>query len=558
MAYDGASGDAPLNLIWFVVDSVRNYRSGGDDRDKLDVMYKMSSECVDFETVVTTAPSTLMSGSTMMTGCPSYLIGRDYENFHYDKATFTSLGEILKRRGYFTSGAMWFLHSRQRLGGRAIDLADRRYWPRGLKFGRSWTNDEVSHIYNKQIDDGLPEPFFLLVWYNCRGDPNTSAMVERDLQRLRDDGSFDRSVFLMSSDHGYPDPSRGMGPQWFARQGLTHDLVLTDDNILVPLLVHYPGCKPRKVTTPVSTMDLMPTILELMNISADSEETKHIRGKSLVPLMEGRPAPELEGRVFRSDARFLMQTHRATAIRSTNYKYIVHHDAGAEEFYDIKADPSESRNLIEDADLQPTIADHRHEFERSEQEAVDFHLRYLLERTGTFGANLNGHRSVLVIYGEEIPNGDLLLRALASVFSGRELHLLTGYPLDESATQGFSSISEWTLSEDGIPLTPPQLPRASYDMVVLPAAVRSGALYAAALALGRRLSRRYPLVIDPNLTGVTQPSKSPLLMLKVANERKGLYVKEPGLVLRDIRNALARLMPGLISKARGRRLHSDA
>ena len=204
MSSGGSSARGPLNVIWFVVDSVRNYRSGGDDRDKLDVMDALASECIDFETVVTSAPSTVMSGATMMTGCPAYLIGRDYDSFSYDESAFPSLGQILKRRGYLTEAVMWFLHSRQRLGGKAIDLVDRGFWPRGLKFGRSWTNDEVSHILNRRLDRGLEEPFFLLAWYNCRGDPDTSLKVERDLDRLKEMGALDNSVFVMCSDHGYP------------------------------------------------------------------------------------------------------------------------------------------------------------------------------------------------------------------------------------------------------------------------------------------------------------------------------------------------------------------
>ncbi len=58
---------APLNVIWILVDSVRNYKSGGDDRDKLDIMEKIGPQCIDFETVVTSAPSSLMSFSAMMT-----------------------------------------------------------------------------------------------------------------------------------------------------------------------------------------------------------------------------------------------------------------------------------------------------------------------------------------------------------------------------------------------------------------------------------------------------------------------------------------------------------
>ena len=75
------SNGTPLNVIWILVDSVRNYRSGGDDRDKLEIMEKLGPQCIDFETVVTSAPSSLMSFSAIMTATPAYLIARDFDNF---------------------------------------------------------------------------------------------------------------------------------------------------------------------------------------------------------------------------------------------------------------------------------------------------------------------------------------------------------------------------------------------------------------------------------------------------------------------------------------------
>lgn len=538
MASTHVPGRKPPNLIWFVVDSVRNYQSGGDDRDKLDIMYKVAKECVDFETAVTSAPSTVMSGSAMMTGCDAYLIGRDYDNFSYDRSAFTSMGEVLRSRGYDTTGIMWFLHSRQRLGGKVIDLADRRYWPKGLKFGRNWDNDEVSFILNRRLDDEMPEPFFLLVWYNCRGDPQTSAKVERDLGRLRDMGLMDNSVFVMGSDHGYPDPSRGMGPQWFARQNLTHDLVLTDDNILVPLMIQYPGCTPRTVTVPVCTIDLMPTILELMDIQLSTEEAKGVQGKSLVPLMQGEPAPLLEDRKFRSDARFMMQTQRRTAIRGTRYKYIRYHDEGTDEFYDLQEDPSESRSVIDDPSLASTVAEYKAEFERTEQRAVDHHMRYLLERSRVLDTRTEAVRTVLVICSQPLPNSKALLGALSSLPEVDRADLLAAENgLPDEDTRGFANVVQWRASPGGSLSPDPSLPDQQYDLVVVPTLERKSAGYQAAIKLGRRLSKREPMIVDPNMNSVTRPKRTLGFMLKVAYRRRGLYLREPGLALRDIKLA---------------------
>lgn len=538
MSSGGSSARGPLNVIWFVVDSVRNYRSGGDDRDKLDVMDALASECIDFETVVTSAPSTVMSGATMMTGCPAYLIGRDYDSFSYDESAFPSLGQILKRRGYLTEAVMWFLHSRQRLGGKAIDLVDRGFWPRGLKFGRSWTNDEVSHILNRRLDRGLEEPFFLLAWYNCRGDPDTSLKVERDLDRLKEMGALDNSVFVMCSDHGYPDPSRGMGPQWFARQGLTHDLVITDDNILVPLLIRYPGCTPRRVTTPVSTMDLMPTILDLLGVEPSTQEASCIQGQSLVPLMEGRPAPQLQGRKFRSDARFMMQTHRTTAIRGDRHKYIIRHDEAVEELYDLREDPSESQNLIGDSSLSEVVSEFREEFHRSEREAVDSHLRYLLGRSGRLG-DLDASVTASVIYNEAIQNGEIILNALPAFLPQARMTLVTNQTVGEWAEQTYDTVvrCEGAVSINGAGGSVPE----QGDLVIILTSNRRGASFQSAQDLGRRLTSRRPLVISLDPAGLGAPKRSLGFMWKVAYRRKQMYWHEPALLIRDMRHAITRM-----------------
>ena len=393
---------------------------------------------------------------------------------------------------------------------------------------------------NRRLDRGLEEPFFLLAWYNCRGDPDTSVKVERDLGRLKEMGALDNCIFVMCSDHGYPDPSRGIGPQWFARQGLTHDLVVTDDNILVPLLIRYPGCTPRRVTTPVSTMDLMPTILDLLGVVPSKEEGSCIQGQSLVPLMEGRPAPQLQGRKFRSDARFMMQTHRTTAIRGDRHKYVVRHDEAVEELYDLNEDPSESRNLIGESSLGEVISEFRREFQRSEHEAVDSHLRYLLERSGRLG-DLDACMTASVIYNEAIQNGELILNALPTFLPQAQMTLVTNQTVGEWAEQTYDTVvrCEGAVSINRAEGSVPE--QGDFDLVIIPTSNRRGASFQLAHDLGRQLTSRRPLVIGLDPAGLGAPKRSLGFMWNVAYRRRQMYWHEPALFIRDIRNAITRM-----------------
>ena len=59
------------NVIMFVVDSARYYSTGGlDDRDKIKIMNDFEKESIHFSTTVSSAPSSIMSCASMLTGLP--------------------------------------------------------------------------------------------------------------------------------------------------------------------------------------------------------------------------------------------------------------------------------------------------------------------------------------------------------------------------------------------------------------------------------------------------------------------------------------------------------
>jgi DNA polymerase II small subunit/DNA polymerase delta subunit B len=77
------------NIIWIVVDGIRNYATNVDELGKLKIMDEIEKEAVYFHNVITSAPSTIMAVSAMMTSVPAYYIGRDYDSFKYNKNNFT-------------------------------------------------------------------------------------------------------------------------------------------------------------------------------------------------------------------------------------------------------------------------------------------------------------------------------------------------------------------------------------------------------------------------------------------------------------------------------------
>ena len=71
------------NVVWLFIDSVRRYYTD-DDRSRFKFMDEFAKESVEFKNVVTSAPSTFMSVSAMMSGMPSYYINRNFDDFIFD------------------------------------------------------------------------------------------------------------------------------------------------------------------------------------------------------------------------------------------------------------------------------------------------------------------------------------------------------------------------------------------------------------------------------------------------------------------------------------------
>ena len=342
------------DIIWIIVDSVRNYTCPAervDDRGRIQLMNDLADRWVDFRTVVTSAPSTVMSISAMLTSCPAYYLGANFLGMRLKDCGQPNIATILAPYGYKTHAIMVGPYERETWEG-VLDIIPRRLWPRKAKHRHEWSNDTVNRALVNLVEDGVRSPFFLLLHYDCRGDEHVSGKVESGLRCLSGAGLMDSAVLLLTSDHGYPDPLRKEEVKRrrelaaLQRRTIAHDLVLTDDNVLVPLLLKFPGHTPLRVEQQICTLDYLPTSLELAGIAAYPE----LHGKSVVPLLEGRAMPELEERMVRIDGRFLAQPGRCTAVRSKTRKYIVYPDAPPnerEQFFDLTRDDLEIHNLLE-------------------------------------------------------------------------------------------------------------------------------------------------------------------------------------------------------------------
>ena len=164
------------------------------------------------------------------------------------------------------------------------------------------------------------------------------AVIERLLDDLQVRGLFERALIVYSADHG---------EQFRDHGGWLHGGTLYEEEIHVPLAIRVPGTRPGRVKTPVSLVDLAPTVLESLKV--DIPPT--FQGRSLLPLLTARG--EVRGRSAISETILTGDRRPLLSHRDGSLKVILRlsprHSDGIEiesgEFFDLDSDPSESNNL---------------------------------------------------------------------------------------------------------------------------------------------------------------------------------------------------------------------
>ena len=177
---------------------------------------------------------------------------------------------------------------------------------------------------------------------------------------LENSGLANDTVVVHTSDHGDL-----LGAHHLFGKG-----VMFEQAVRVPLLIKVPGQKPHMVTQPVSHIDFVPTLLELLDLSKASQPV----GRSLVPLMRGeKTQPEdifIEWNPYKKREKRLkkdttlasqQQVQEAisestrTVISADGWKLSLR-DKDRNELYTLNEDPQEMRNLYYSGQHSDVIA----------------------------------------------------------------------------------------------------------------------------------------------------------------------------------------------------------
>jgi choline-sulfatase len=158
------------------------------------------------------------------------------------------------------------------------------------------------------------------------------------LSTLQECGMADDTIVVFTSDHGEMLGERGM---WYKQS-------FFEPSVRVPLLVRLPGFGvARRVRTPVSLVDLLPTLMDWAGGMGDWPEP--IDGKSWVPLLwDNQDA--VEQREVLSEYTDMGVIAPARMVRRSNFKYI-HTHGYSPQLFDLHVDPHELENLAGREDL---------------------------------------------------------------------------------------------------------------------------------------------------------------------------------------------------------------
>jgi arylsulfatase A-like enzyme len=177
------------------------------------------------------------------------------------------------------------------------------------------------------------------------------------LKALKETNQLDNTVIVFTSDNGY----------FYGEHGLSVERRLAyEESIRLPLLVRYPRLiKAGTVRDEFAlNIDVAPTLLELAGVSVPGM----VQGRSLVPLLKGAGGEWRRSFLieYYSDKVFpRVRQMGYKAVRTERWKYIHYVELdGMDELYDLKADPYEMRNIINQPDAARTLQEMNRELER--------------------------------------------------------------------------------------------------------------------------------------------------------------------------------------------------
>lgn len=145
---------------------------------------------------------------------------------------------------------------------------------------------------------------------------------------------LDNTIIILVSDHG---------EEWYEHGGIDHGHTLYDELVHVPLIISAPSLTKGVATNAqVSTMDVAPTLFDLLNLTPGETFASQQQGESLLPYLSGRKDA---GRDVFLETDYRDFTHKRGIRTADGYAYILTLESGVEELYELRTDPKQQKNI---------------------------------------------------------------------------------------------------------------------------------------------------------------------------------------------------------------------
>jgi arylsulfatase A-like enzyme len=354
-----------MNLVLITVDTLRaDLHFAGYPHPITPNLDRYANESVVFENAYALSSYTGRAIGPLLTGRYPTECPRDSEHFVKYLPSNVLLTERLRQSGFHTFGAashfyferhygfsqgmeQWDMSARpsssdqestyndHRVADRAIAMLRRPEYTSGRFF--MWVHFLDPH---KQYVDHPDLPLFGR-GERARYDREvmfTDQQIGRVIEAL---GALPgdvaaRTVVVVTADHG----------EAFGEHHMSyHGVELWQELVRVPWIMHVPGLEARRVTTPRSQIDLVPTLLDLLRVSKPEPTAPDaLSGVSLTPDLLGESAPErpiyieLPEGPFNGNRRAAVYQGWKLIERSSN-----HFD-----LFDLTSDPGERHDLAHD------------------------------------------------------------------------------------------------------------------------------------------------------------------------------------------------------------------
>ena len=208
-------------------------------------------------------------------------------------------------------------------------------WPEWVKQQRySWHGVDYIYHTHQNIEE--------IVQTYCETLMAVDESVATVMKYLEDNGLENNTMVIYMGDNGF---------SW-GEHGLIDKRHFYEESVKVPFLVYAPGVFKggQTIEKMEQNVDVAPTILEMAGL----KKPDYMPGKSIVPLLKG-DTTNWRDKIFYEyywEYDFPM-TPTTFGVRTDQYKYIRY--AGIwdqNELYDIKNDPNEIHNLINESKYQ--------------------------------------------------------------------------------------------------------------------------------------------------------------------------------------------------------------